>query len=194
MSEATHQAKVFDSPESVAAVVAEFVQDGLVEGDIVLVVTQVPHWSQALGRLVRDGVDVAGAVADGRLLVFDAAELLRRCAPHGSVDGRPFRATVANLVGRLSAHGRLRIYSEMVNLLARDGRFEEVDKLEALWNQLGAYVPFSLVCGYSADAVRDGREHGALRRLAIAHPEARRHPGEVAAADMLSEASMPQLA
>jgi hypothetical protein len=44
----------------------------------------------------------------------------------------------------------LRIYGEMVEVLACEGNYNGASQLEELWNELSLEHSFTLLCGYSA--------------------------------------------
>ena len=52
--------------------------------------------------------------------------------------------------------GPVSIYGEMVNLLWERGDVMAAMRLEGLWNELGAGIDFSLLCGYRTGGSRDG--------------------------------------
>jgi hypothetical protein len=51
----------------------------------------------------------------------------------------------------------------MVDTLWRDGLQMAALRLELLWNGLAGRRRFSLLCGYAADAVRQGRDADRIR-------------------------------
>jgi len=91
-------------------------------------------------------------IAEGRLTVLDAPLTLRSFMRNGAPDPRLFAATLCEAVGRLCAESKdnLRIYGEMVEILAEEGNLRGAEELEELWNQLGARESFTLLCGYSS--------------------------------------------
>jgi hypothetical protein len=168
----SHSVRLFDRTDSAGRYIAAFVLDGLRKGETVLVVASAEHWLAALGRLVALGAAVPGAIASGQLTVLDAASLLDRCAPGGTPAPAAFDGSVAPLVRELAARPvPLRIYGEMVNLLAARGAFEEAERLEHLWNRLAAEVPFSLLCGYSAVHFGNAASDEMLQRICKTHSE-----------------------
>ena len=163
-----HLLQLFDSESSRADAVAEFVRDGLAAGDALLLVVAPEHWKRIAAQL--PGAEIDAAIADGRLTVREAAATLRAFMHRGVPDAERFEASVGTLVRHVSSRGRrLRVYGEMVDVLATEGDFDAAGELETLWNQLAARHPFTLLCGYSAVSFGDPRSARALRDLCSAH-------------------------
>ncbi len=166
----SHTVRLFDRLDSVAQHVSAFVAEGLRAGDTVLIVASTEHWLATLERLSRSGAPTVQAISSGQLTVLDASALLRRFASHGVVDSASFDEHVGTLIHQLHALGApLRVYGEMVNLLAGEGAFAEAERLEHAWNRLMAEVPVNLLCGYSAVHFGNGRSDESLRRICLAH-------------------------
>jgi len=116
------------------------------------------------------GVDVAAAVAAGRYLAFDAAELLAEFMLDGAPDPRRFRATVGPVIERAARGGsRVRIYGEMVALLWEIGDVASVLALEDLWNDLAAEHAFTLLCAYPMRDFADTASATAFARICEQH-------------------------
>ena len=78
----------------------------------------------------------------------------RRCAASWSVD-RPdpagFWQAVSPILRQAAEAGRpVRVFGEMVWLLWDAGQIDAAIEVEAMWNELGAQYPFSLLCAYLA--------------------------------------------
>jgi signal transduction histidine kinase len=70
----------------------------------------------------------------------------------GTADKTLFSELVGPLIQRASeGQRRVRIYGEMVALLAADGQHAATIDLERLWNELQQNYAFSLLCGYPMD-------------------------------------------
>jgi hypothetical protein len=91
--------------------------------------------------------------------------------------GRPvpqlFDAVVGSMVREIaarSAHG-LRIYGEMVDILAEERNFGAVRQLEDLWNGLAARQSFQLLCGYSSAHFADPETAHLLPHICSRHTD-----------------------
>jgi hypothetical protein len=165
-----HSVQLFDQPDSLAQTVAAFLLEGWQPGDTLLVVATGAHWAAIRERLGAAGLPVADAIDSRRLIVRDAREAIAAFRRHERIDPVRFHGTIGQLVRSLVARGpRLRIFGEMVDVLAAAGHFGCAEQLEALWNGLAARRPFMLMCGYSAVTFGDPLSAGALRRICQAH-------------------------
>jgi hypothetical protein len=117
------------------------------------------------------GFDVAGALADGRLIAKDASDLLARFMRRGKPVRRLFDQTVREIVAYYTqtSPGGVRIYGEMVEVLAQDGNYAGAEELEKLWNELAREFPFTLLCGYSAAHFAAPDAGGALAAIRNQH-------------------------
>jgi len=166
-----HLVQFYEDEDFLWGVVAEFVRDGLNGGAPIVVVATAPHRQALCARLAADGVRVDDAVASGQLALLDARETLASLMVDGSLDAEKFQQNagglIAERVGRSRA--RIRAYGEMVNLLWEDGRPDAACRLEALWNDLAAVHPFSLLCGYAMDSFRTGDDSDPFQQVCELH-------------------------
>ncbi|MGH9372546.1 MAG: MEDS domain-containing protein [Vicinamibacterales bacterium] len=147
-----HILQLFDTDDSLAQSVATFLAIGSRLNQKQLVVATPAHWRAIALGLRATSFDPRSAVDEGRLIVLDGQELLARCTRRGQPSRALFHVNVGTLVARLVADSPdgLRVYGEMVELLAQDGDYAGAAKLEELWNELGARHSFTLLCGYAA--------------------------------------------
>src|SRR5262245_17224619 len=95
--------------------------------------------------------------------------------------GRPhlplITTSMGPLISRLEAFGRpLRIYGEMVDMLASRGEHAAALELEELWNVVDSQKKWKVFCSYSAANFTDPQTRDALRRICAAHTEVRSDP------------------
>jgi hypothetical protein len=164
-----HVVQLFDSVESLAETVADFARDGLLADEVVLIVVRPEAWTRIANRLGRNAVDVRRAMDRGQLVVLDAVETLAKIAGQSWPDRLRFDAVIGDLVRDLAARGRLRVYGEVVDVLAADAQFHAAIALEELWNALARTVAFKLLCGYSAVHFGSERSSEALRSICRCH-------------------------
>lgn len=186
---ALHSVQLFDQPESLASTVAAYFLEGWQAGDTLLAVATAAHWAAIRDRLTAAGVPVAHAIASGRLIVRDARETLDAMRRHERLDPVRFHGTIGQLVRALVARGpRVRIFGEMVDLLAAAGRFGCAEQLETWWNGLAARRPFTLLCGYSAVTFGDPLSVDALRRICQAHQRVHADPDDLLGSFLVTRA------
>jgi DcmR-like sensory protein len=173
-SSGNHSVQLFDSDESRAESVADFISEGVSAGETVLVVLTAANWCGIARQLVDNGFALQNAIGSGQLTVVDATTALGRILVGGSPDSARFEQVLGCLVRKLQRrNGTLRVYGEVVDLLAGDRDFVGAQQLEALWNHLLAVCPFTLFCGYSAVNFGDPRSALALRRICQCHSDVR---------------------
>ena len=175
-----HIVQLFDTTESLADVVSAFLNEGWQRGEHLLVVSKPVHWARTSERLERRGCPVSKAIKDGRLIVLDAATTLAKIMRFGIADRQLFLDHVGALVGRLVAESTgVRIYGEMVELLAEEGDLHGAQLLERLWNELSERQPFTLFCGYSAAHFAGPHALPALHSICGAHTRVQQHTSDV---------------
>jgi hypothetical protein len=177
---AEHLIQLFDEAESLADAVASFVRDGIRHGQPVLLVIRPLHWALAVASL---GLDASSAITDAlkqkQLIVLDAETTLRGCLKNGKPDSLLFDEYVGARVRRLLRDGRgLRIYGEMVDLLALEMDFQGAQQLETLWNQLEPSQPYTLLCGYLSARFGDPRHTRWLNAICAAHTRVETAPAD----------------
>jgi hypothetical protein len=185
-----HVVHLADSPLSAARALAAFVSDGFRHNDSILIVTRPETWNRAAVELPAEHPSLADAIAEGRLVVRDSTRTLSACLAGDMPAEECFEAAVAGLVRAYAArNGQLRVYGDMVDLLARDGRFDAAARLEELWNDLATQVPFTLLCGYSSSHFTNARDGHAVERICALHSGRNCDALDVAAQQLLGTRS-----
>jgi len=170
-----HIVQLFDTDASLASAVASYFADGFQRGDTLLMVARQAHWRATAKRLAKRGVDVDQAIHGRRLIVLDAATTLGSFMRRGSVDTELFEEVVGSAVRQLAATGPcLRIYGEMVDLLAEEGNLDGALHLETLWNDLARRYSFTLLCGYASAHFTSRDTVEALKGICGAHSHLQR--------------------
>lgn len=180
-----HLVHFFDTDESLVGVVAGYLSSAVLGGDAAVIVVAPGHRELFQAALAAAGVDVGAAMADGRLVVRDAADTMAAFVADGRVDARVFDEVVGGLIRDAYASGRpVRAYGEMVALLWAAGDVTAAMDLEGLWNRLGETVPFSLFCAYPQRLFADSPKAGAFAQVC------RLHSGVVGAAPTSADAEV----
>ena len=149
-----HVVHFYGADDELADSVGRYLADGIRSGEGVVVVATAPHRLAFEARLARDGLDANRERRAGRLLTVDASGLLGGFLACGRLDHDRFEEAASALIGRAAAGGRpVRVYAEMVALLWDAGDVTLAIELEELWNNLGARLPFALLCGYPASVL-----------------------------------------
>jgi MEDS: MEthanogen/methylotroph, DcmR Sensory domain len=157
-----------DAEQALAANVAAFLAEGLAAGEGAIVIALRENRNAVRGALRALDIDVEAAVAAGRLVTLDASETLASLL----VDGHPDRGRFEQVVGepiRAFTGTGVSAYGEMVGILWRRGERRAAIELEALWNELLAYQPYRLFCGYPIDVFGDEFRPADLDEILCAH-------------------------
>src|SRR5215208_43611 len=183
-----HLVQLFDETESLVASLSAYLLEAWKAGDTLLVVARAANWALTAVELEARGCPVPKLIADGKLVVFDAATTMAGFIVNGEPNPEKFRATVGELVERTSAmhEGRLAIYGEMVDILVTQGNYRGAEQLEELWNELGQRCSFRLLCGYAAANFGDERTSVHLNAICGAHARSAAHPTDLLATWLLA--------
>jgi hypothetical protein len=135
--------------------ICEFVRSALADNESAIVVASKKHRHGLTERLQLRGVDVRGAIKQGRYIVLDALMMLEKFISGGLPDKRKFETIFAPAIESAqtasgTGQGRVAVFGEMVALLWAEGNFEAALQLENLWNELAKTRPFYLRCAYPA--------------------------------------------
>jgi len=104
----------------------------------------------------------------------------RAASASAASSGRPsadaFERTVAGLVRRQATrtNGKLRVYGELVDLLACDDNLRASDELELLWLELLREWPVRLHCGYTGATFTNERTAPVMKRICERHDAVQR--------------------
>lgn len=145
---ADHRVEFYTDDTTLVRSVIDFLHPSLSDGRAI-VVADDGHRDAVTAGLREEGVDVAAALASGRLVLLGAAG----CLEGFMTDDVPDAAAFFELMGDVlpgTCEGPVRVYGEMVAVLWEAGSVTAAMRLEELWNELGAAHDFALLCGYPA--------------------------------------------
>ena len=149
-----HFVQFYEADGFLLDAVEEFIAPALRTGEAGIVVATEAHRAGLEQRFRAVGLDLAAARAEGRYVALDAAETLSRFMVDGAPEAARFAEVVGGIVERAAEAGRrVRVFGEMVALLAVEGNHAAAIRLEELWNELQKGHAFSLFCAYPIDAL-----------------------------------------
>lgn len=163
-----HFVTFYDDRASLAREVGEFIGAGLRAGDAGIVIARGDLREQLAGLEDGSGEDAAR----GPFFAHDAAQTLSRFMAGERLNALAFAATVGGILARARAagNGRVRVFGEMVGLLAERRQGEASIRLERLWNELARRCAFTLLCGYAIRPLCATEAGGtSLLRICAAH-------------------------
>jgi hypothetical protein len=175
-----HLVQLFDTCDSLAEGVAQFLREGLMRNEQMLAVVDEHRWSSIAMRMSAIGWPIEDSVRFGQLIVRNAKETLNKFMVGDRPQPQLFAASVGTLVQCLAAFGKpLRIYGEMVDVLVSEGNFAAAAQLEELWKDLGRRHQYTLLCGYMSGHFGDPRNAGDLAQICTSHSQVRVEPDDV---------------
>ena len=185
-----HSVQLFDSHESAAHALTSFVTQGFTNGDQMLLVMRLDDWNRAAVNLAYAGAPVGEAISSGQLVVRDSLRTLNAIRVGDLPTAERFENIVGDLVRECAARAaNLRVYGDMVDLLAADGRFDAAARLEELWNALRDRVAFTLFCGYSSTHFCADGCNEPLQRIRRLHSDEYCDPDDFVANQLMEAAS-----
>lgn len=155
-----HHVQFYEDASALAGHVAAHLDEALRAGGAGLAIARAPTLESIAVQLAERGHDVALLRAHERLELLDAAELADALCSDGLPDRDRFADRIGRTVERLAAAcggASVHVYGEIVDVLWARGQRRAVLALEALWSELVATIPISLVCGYRLAAFDDDR-------------------------------------
>jgi hypothetical protein len=163
-----HAVRFYDSPESLARIVAAFMAEGFTAHEPALAIATPEHRIAIEAALRAKGWDVDALLAAGDLSLLDADETLSRFMVDGMPDSRRFEE-VASQALEHACRGRrnctIRAYGEMVDVLWKRNQTVAAIRLEMLWNKLATTHDFSLLCGYAMGNFYKDAQRSEVRQL-----------------------------
>lgn len=167
-----HSVQFYENDAYFVKQVAAFVRAGLGAGDAVVVIAARPRRDE-LEKHLREDIARAASRYPGAdpYLALDAADVLSALMRDGQPDEGLFAGFMGPLLKRAAegCNGRLRVFGEMVNMLAADGNHESAIRLEAFWNRLARVRPMAILCGYRMDAFARAADGEAFLEVCNAH-------------------------
>ena len=165
-----HIVLFYADDEELAQKVGGYLLDGIRRGGAAIVAGTRSHRLSLARMLVSAGIDLAAGRADGTYSELDASEAIARFVVSDHADPAGFWSEITPLIRRAAGRERpVRIFGEMVSLLWDAGLAGAAIEVEAMWNELGAQFPFSLVCTYPIRAVVADAHADPLTEVCRAH-------------------------
>jgi DNA-binding NarL/FixJ family response regulator len=174
-----HEAGFYSDDQHLIDALTLFTGSALKAGNAAIVVATEPHRERLLPRLQAYGHDVAGAIAQGRFVVLDAAQAISMFMQNGLPAPALFMKTAETLITTAAkftdgaSPRRVALCGECDPPLWKLGNGEAAICLEQLWNAISLRYEVDVLCAYSlaTHGLIDGRlfgricaEHSAVHR------------------------------
>jgi hypothetical protein len=159
-----HFVQLYQELDPLASAVADYIAEGLRRGEAGVIIATPQHRAAFLEKLD------SRALAEGRLRVLDAEEMLGRFMANGMPQWKPFHEVIGGLIAELRLqYPTVRAYGEMVDVLWQRGSRDAAIRLEEYWNDLGKLQTFSLFCAYRMDPLDSQLYGGPLESVCKVH-------------------------
>lgn len=153
MKQSAHVVQFFEADDRLVDAVSRFTREGIESGYTCVIVATEAHRERLDAALGPAGLDAEMLSAQYRYISLDAGSMLATFMVEGQPDQERFHRNMGLLIRQAAARGQpVRIFAEMVALLAADGNNAAVVRLEELWNELSRHHNFTLFCGYPTTA------------------------------------------
>jgi hypothetical protein len=144
-----HVLQLYSHDEELISSLNGFVRAGIYCGDPVLLVATPSHLRLLSKSLGDFGMDTDRLRIDRKLTFVDASGLLSCFMRNGVPDEQQFNETLAELLAGLPrAMGHVRVFGEMVALLAAENNLAASLLLEEMWNRTCSRRELTLFCAY----------------------------------------------
>jgi hypothetical protein len=159
--------------EEFAGRASAYLLEALREGGAAIVIASPEHRHAIRARLSQAGTDVAAAEAAGAFVALDALETALRCMVADWPDPASFWEVISPVIRRATgAFKPVHVFGEMVALLWDSGEVNAGIEVEAMWNELAAQYPFSMVCAFPVPSVSGDDHQDSLDELCRVHSAA----------------------
>jgi hypothetical protein len=166
-----HLVQFYDRDEQLLVTkIGHYLHEGWKPGNALLVVGTAERNAAVCEQLNMLGMDSVGAINCGRLVFFDAKEMVSRLMAQGQPEWSRFDALIGATVRDLIAtHGGLRAFGEMVGILWSRGQCAAAVRIEEFWNRLMQSTSMSLFCAYPIDVFSKDFDMEAVDTILCAH-------------------------
>jgi CheY-like chemotaxis protein len=151
-----HAVYFYPDAQSLAGTVARFIEQGIAADQPALIIARPLHRAAILDQLADIGIDSRSRIERGNLVMLDANDVVSRLMVDDMLSVQCFQdevLPVLDMMVRRVRHAGARAYGEMVDLLWSSGKEAAALSVEDHWNQLDIARRFSVLCGYSRNAV-----------------------------------------
>lgn len=169
-----HEVQFFADDECLLDGFAHFIETALKAGKTAIVSATEPHRAALFARLQAQGVDIVAAIAQGRYIAVDCADLLARLTADGLPDRdqllRVVRALLASMAPGQASPPPIALCGEGTSLLWARGEIEAALRLEQLCSELVEMYDLEMLCAFPSISLFSEED---ARRICAAHTAAR---------------------
>ena len=166
----SHIVQVCQNVTAQAEAVTHYINEGLMNGEAVIVIARPVLRKAVILRMEALGLDMQAIRNEGQIKFLDAEFLLFGFLIDGELNGRSFHKLIGTPIQALQLkYGKVRAFGEMVDVLWKDGLQDTALQLEHLWNNLSQEQGFPLLCTYLVDSLDANTYEYSLERICKCH-------------------------
>jgi DNA-binding NarL/FixJ family response regulator len=172
-----HEVGFYSDDRSLLDDLTQFIGAALKAGNAAIVAATESHRNNLLARLQAQGVDIGGAIEQGRYIAFDTADALSTFMVDDTLDPVRFIETFGNLIATAAKavtteHPRVAVFGECVHFLWAQGNSEAAIQMEKLGNLLTRTYEVDILCGYSVGSVHSEMDPHLFQQICAQHSAA----------------------
>lgn len=165
-----HRVQVYDNEICQEEAVALYVQEGLLNGEAIIVFAKPALRRTIISKIDLLGFDVQAIRSSGQIKFFDADLWLSSLHIDDVLDEPTFQERMVNtLQMSRSTFGKVRVYSGMIDAFWKEKQSVTAMQLESFWTKLAQIQEFSLLCSYSLEGLDDTVFEASLRQVSECH-------------------------
>jgi DNA-binding NarL/FixJ family response regulator len=169
-----HEAALYPDEAALVDDYGRFAAAALAAGEGAVVVTTSGRLEAIAERLRARGVDVDGALREGRYLPADLDQTVAAFTSNDRIDEQLFRVVATGLLlqtagAAVSERPRVAAMGDAAAMVLHAGGLEEAMRVERLWNELADTYHIDVLCGYLSPASAGEEYHAAIQHLCTQH-------------------------
>ncbi|NUP14176.1 MAG: hypothetical protein HOW73_49715 [Polyangiaceae bacterium] len=170
----SHAVQFYEEDAFLLDSVTRYLGAGLERRELLLIIATEGHRAALLPRLEAFGANEA--IRDGRVMFLDARNALSIVTDGNELNPIRFQQMIAERISDLRrgseggrTNARVRVYSEIVDLLLKDGRLPSALRVEELWSQVKQQHELELLCAHTTTHFREEEDIGAFLDICRVH-------------------------
>jgi two-component system, cell cycle response regulator DivK len=163
-----HVVRFYDRDDELCQTLAEFVTEGVRRGERIVLLVTPAHWASIRELLVWCDIDFDAVMRDEQVIVVDAHHVLSEIVHLGSIDTQRFKSLLDDTLAPVQPP--LRVFGEVVSLIAARGQLDAAIEIEELGHALAHGTQSSVLCAY--DRLHLGGQSDNAQRVERCHDRA----------------------
>ena len=169
-----HEVGFYSDDQELVHAAAKFIADALKQGNAAIALATEPHQKSLIQTLQACGLDVGGAIEQGKYIQLDVAHTLSTFVVDGKLDAVRFIETFSKLIRAASdatqrEHPRVAIFGESVHVLWERGNPNAAVQIEKLCNQLVQQYDLDILCGYCLGSIKEAMDTPFFQDICLEH-------------------------